>query len=136
MACVFGEMRTLKTSERWWRWWNPKCAAVRFPGIAAQKRNASSVLVTTAGECLSYQLCRVRPISCNEPRSPLYSPSCDDPCTRCLSQPTTLSRSHTVSPYLVLTLSHVRSHTNCRMVHGIILCQRLTPFRLIPYTSV
>ena len=26
-------------------------------------------------------------------------------------------RSHTVSPYLVLTLRHVRSHTSCHMVH-------------------
>jgi hypothetical protein len=121
MACVFGEMRTLKTGSRWW---SPKCTADRFPGIAARRRNASSVLATTAGECLSYQLCRVRPISCNESRSPLHSPSCDDPCTRCLSQPTTSSRSHTISLYslahcLALSRSHAESRSlSHQLPHG------------------
>ena len=82
------------------------------------------VLATTAGECLSYQLCRVRPISCNESRSPLHSPSCDDPCTRCLSQPTTLSRSHTISLYslahcLALSRSHAESRSlSHQLPHG------------------
>ena len=110
---AFGEMRTLKTGSRW----SPKCTADRFPGIAARRRNASSVLATTAGKCLSYQLCRVRPISCNESRSPLHSPSCYDPCTRRLSQPTTLSRSHTISLYsLAHCLALSRSHAESRLL--------------------
>lgn len=82
------------------------------------------MLATTAGECLSYQLCRVRPISCNESRSPLHSPSCDDPCTRCLSQPTTSSRSHTISLYslahcLALSRSHAESRSlSHQLPHG------------------
>ena len=120
-------------SVRWglWKRWagtdthtHGTCTADRFPGITTRRRNASSVLATTAGECLSYQLCRVRPISCNESRSPLHSPSCDDPCTRCLSQPTTSSRSHTISLYslahcLALSRSHAESRSlSHQLPHG------------------
>ena len=99
---------------------------------------------TTAGECQSHPLCRVQPITFHRSRAPVYSPNLNDPCTRCLSQPTTLSRSLTISLY---ALSHClalsRSHTESRslshqLIHGFFLCQRLTPSResrFIPHTS-
>ena len=116
----------------------PKCTADRFPGIAA---TWASVL-ETAGECPSYPLCRVQPIAFHQSRPPVYSPSLNDPCTRCLSQPTTSShclaltlsrstRSHTVSLYLVLTPSQVRSHTSCLIVPSSVnLSRRLALFRI------
>ena len=80
-----------------------------------------------AGECPSHPLCRAQPIAFHQTRAPVYSPCLNDPCTRCLSQPTTSphclaltlsrsTRSHTVSLYLVLILSHVRFRTSCHMV--------------------
>ena len=77
----------------------------RFPGIAARRRKSS--VLGTAGECPSYPLCRVQPIAFHQSRSPLYSPSRDDPCTAvCHSSP----RPHIVSlshylALLALTLS-------------------------------
>ena len=63
-------------------------------------------------------------------------------CAVCHSPPHCLARtlsrstcSHTVSPYLVLTLGHVRPRASCHMVQGIFLCQRLIPFRFIPHAS-
>ena len=100
MACVFGEMRTLKTSERWW---SPK--SVPFRKVEGEKAKASSVL-GTAGECPSYPLCRVQPIAFHQSRSPLYSPSRDDPCTAvCHSPP----RPHTKLYLALLTLTLSRS---------------------------
>ena len=95
-----------------------------------------------AGECPSHPLCRVQSIAFHQSRSSVYSPSRDDPCTRCLSQPTTSShclaltlsrstRSHTVSLYLVLTLSHVRFRTSCHMVSSSVnVSHRLALFRI------
>ena len=98
--------------------------------VGQVSRNSSPTGVVsagTAGECPSHPLCRVQPIAFHKSRAPVYSPSLNDPCTRCLSQPTTSpyclaltlsrsTRSHTVSLYLVLTLSHVRFHTSFHMV--------------------
>jgi hypothetical protein len=86
-----------------------------------------SVRARTAGECPSHPLCRVQPIAFHQSRAPVYSPCLNDPCTRCLSQPTTSphclaltlsrsTRSHTVSLYLVLILSHVRFRTSCHIM--------------------
>ena len=100
MACVFGEMRTLKTSERWW-WWSPKCTSDRFPGIAVRRAKCVVMPATTVGECQSHPLCRVQPITFHRSSAPVYPPSLNDPCTRCLSQPTT---SHTVSLWHYLAL--------------------------------
>ena len=52
---------------------------------------------TTAGECPSHPSCCVQPIAFHESRSPVCSPSRGDPCTRCLSQPTTSS--HCLAPH-------------------------------------
>ena len=102
VACVFGEMRTLKTG---WRWGAQKPACLgRFPGIAG---HLGVISAGPPGECPSYPLCRVQPIVFHQSRAPLYSPSRDDPCTAvCHSPP----RPHIVSlsHYLVrlaLTLS-------------------------------
>jgi hypothetical protein len=142
MACVFGEMRTLKTGSRWW---SPKSVPFRkVSRNSSSKANASSVLVSARLiHCVAFNPSHFISLV----HLSLCSPNRDDPCARCLSQSTTSShclaptlsrstRSHTVSPYLVLTLSHVRSRTSCHMVHGISLCQRLTPFRFIPHLIV
>ena len=134
MACVFGEMRTLKTSERW--------GAQMYVGQVARNSSPTGVVSADLGECPSYPLCRVQPIAFHQSRPPVYSPSLNDPCTRCLSQPTTSShclaltlsrstRSHTVSLYLVLTLSHVRFRTSCHMVSSSVnVSHRLALFRI------
>ena len=122
-------MRTLKTGLRWG--WEPKsCSRLGKQRLldGQVSRNSSSmrcvsVLARTAGECPSHPLCRVQPIAFHQSRAPVYPTSLNDPLSRCLSQPTTSpqclaltlsrsTRSHTVSPYLVLTPSHVRFRTS------------------------
>ena len=126
MACVFGEMRTLKMSERWWVVGAQNLSRLgRFPGIAVQR--CVSVPAWTAGECRSHPLCRVQPIAFHQSRAPVYSPCLNNPCILLLSQPTTSpqclaltrshsTRSHTVPFYLVLILSHVRFRTSCHIM--------------------
>ena len=58
MACVFGEMRTLKTSERW----SPKSS------VEPRNNSKAKCVVVPAGECPSHPLWRpthrIPPISC------------------------------------------------------------------------
>ena len=100
---------------------NSSSNAYEWPGICSRR------MLEGEGECPSHPLCRVQPIVFHQSRAPVYSPSLNDPCTRRLSQPTTSphrlaltlsrsTRSHTVSLYLVLTLSHVRFRTSCHMI--------------------
>ena len=99
------EMRTLKTSER---------PYPTFSGTALR-------LLLVSAVDLAHPLCRVQPISCNQSRSPVYSPShvCHSPPrphAHCLAPTLSRStRSHIVIVplYLVLTLSHVLPHTGC-----------------------
>ena len=141
MACVFGEMRTLKTGSRWGEV-GPKCTSDRFSGIAVR-----AMRVSTYEDCwwvpvssiVSRPAHRIPPVSCTRlftlsewPMHALFVTTHHVP---------TLSRSHTISLY---ALSHClalsRSHTESRSLshqlpHGIFLCQRLTSSRFIPHTS-
>ena len=109
--------------------WSPKSVLFRKPHSGRTSCQEQLEGEGECDECPSHPLCRVEPIVFHQSRAPVYSTSLNDvdPCTRCLSQPTTsphclaltLSRStrpHTVSLYLVLTLSHVRFRISCHMV--------------------
>ena len=104
MACVFGEMRTLKTSERW--------GAQMYVGQVARNSSPTGVVSADLGECPSYPLCRVQPIAFHQSRPPVYSPSLNDPCTRCLSQLQPTTPSHC----LALTLSRFTRSTLSRSI--------------------
>ena len=110
---------------------------------------AKCVVPATTGECPSHPLCRLQTIASHQSRAPVYSPSLNDPCTRCLSQPNTSPQclAHIVSLYalsqchcLALSRSHTEhesrslSHQMSHM-HSVFLCQRLTSSRFIPHTS-
>ena len=91
-------------------------------------------LATTSGECPSHPLCCVQPIAFDQSRTTVYSPNLNDPCTRCLTQPTTSSHclpptlSHsialTLSPSLYLRHSHNESRSlSHQLPHGVFLCE-------------
>jgi hypothetical protein len=124
----------------------PKFTSDRFPGIAARRRMRRSAwrpLLVSARliNCVAFNPSPVtslvhlviHPVVMTHAHAVCHSPP------HCLARTLSRStRSHTVSPYLVLTLGHVRPRTSCHMVHGIFgifLCQRLTPFRFIPHAS-
>ena len=64
-------------------------AAARFAAEAVARETAARE--AAAGECSSGPLCRIQPIEFHQSRSPVYSPSPNDPRTRCLSEPNTCS---------------------------------------------
>ena len=132
MACVSGEMRTLKTGSRWrWGEVSPNVRMGHFPGITT--RRAKCVVSDSTGDhcwwvpVSTIVLCSARRISSvsftrlftqstgmSHPRAVCHNPprphivSLPHHLALSLSHCLALSRSHT-------ELSHVRSHTSCHM---------------------
>ena len=139
MAFVFGEMRTLNTSERWW--WSPKCTSDRFPGIAVRRKMRRDACDHCWWVPVSFIVSRpthhIPPVSCTRlstqsewPMHALFVTT--HHITHCLALTLSRStRSHTVSLYRVLTLIHVRFRTSWYMVSSSVnVSHRLALFRI------
>ena len=84
---------------------------------------ASGDQIRTWREVVISPLYRVQPIGFHQSHSHVYSPSLNDPCTHCLSQPTTSSHC------LALTLSRSISHTVSLYISHYLALYR-TPMRM------
>ena len=132
--------RWVEDSENWLAVGSPKTCLFRKGSSGIAGHLASSVLGrwwVPVLSIVSRPAHRIPPVSCTSLLTQSWWPM-----HRCLSQPTTSphclaltlsrsTRSHTVSLYLALTLSHVRFRTSCHMVSSSVnVSHRLALFRI------